>query len=177
MPFMDGFEVFRRLSAKEETREIPVIFISAGAEANERVQGWKIGAVDFVSKPFDKQELIARVAARLELSRLRKRLEELVVERTASLETANRKLREELAERIRAEQAQRESEARFRNMADTATAVIWTSGGRMNGASSVTRVGSPSQGRDGSAPKGPSFATGANSVAGFPSCPRRVLKT
>jgi two-component system cell cycle sensor histidine kinase/response regulator CckA len=128
MPFMDGFEVFRRLKSQEDTRDIPVVFMSATAEAGERLHGWRIGAVDFVSKPFEKQELMARVATRLELSRLQKRLEELVVERTASLETANQKLREELAERIGAEQARRESEARFRNMADTATALIWTSG-------------------------------------------------
>jgi len=55
-------------------------------------------------------------------------LELLVAERTASLETVNQQLRDELAERIRAEQALRESEARFRSMADTAPALIWTSG-------------------------------------------------
>ncbi len=128
MPGMDGFEVCRRLKARPETREIPIIFISATPEIQERLEGWRIGAVDFVSKPFDKQELIGRVGARLELSRLQRRLELLVAERTASLETANRQLREELAQRIRAEQALRESEARFRSMADTASALIWTSG-------------------------------------------------
>ena len=84
--------------------------------------------MDFVSKPFDKQELMARVATRLELSRLQKRLEQMVAERTASLEDANWKLRAELAERIRAEEALRESEARFRSLANTVAAVIWTSG-------------------------------------------------
>ena len=128
MPNMNGFEVFRRLQALPETRDIPIIFLSASAETEERLEGWRIGGVDFVSKPFEKQELIARVGARLELSRLQKRLELLVAERTASLETANQQLRDELAERVRAEQALRESEARFRSMADTAPALIWTSG-------------------------------------------------
>ena len=128
MPGMDGFEVCRRLKARIDTRDVPIIFISASADAEERLQLWKFGGVDFVSKPFDKHELIARVGSRLELSRLQKRLEQLVVERTASLETANRRLREELAERVRAEKALRESEARFRSMADTAPALIWTSG-------------------------------------------------
>src|SRR4051794_26556843 len=126
MPVMDGFEVCRRLKAQPETRDIPIIFITASANTDDRVRSWSFGAVDFVAKPFEKRELIARVTTRLELSRLGKRLEQLVAERTASLETANQQLREELSERIRAEQALRESEARFRNMADTAPAMIWT---------------------------------------------------
>jgi PAS domain S-box-containing protein len=128
MPGMNGFEVCRILKEREETREIPIIFISATADTGERLEGWRLGAVDFVSKPFDKQELMARVATRLELSRLQKRLEQMVAERTASLQEANRKLRAELAERIRAEEALRESEARFRSLANTVAAVIWTSG-------------------------------------------------
>jgi len=128
MPDIDGLEVFRRLKSRPETRDIPVIFISALADIGERLEGWRIGAVDFVSKPFEKAELLARVATRLELCRLQKSLERLVAERTASLEAANEMLRRELAERIRAEQALCESEARFRHMADTASVLIWTSG-------------------------------------------------
>jgi PAS domain S-box-containing protein len=127
MPNMSGFEVFHRLKEQAETRDIPIIFMSASADTAERVEGWRIGGVDFVSKPFEKQELIARVGTRLELSRLQRRLEQLVAERTASLETANQQLREELAERTRVEKALRESEARFRSMADKAPALIWTS--------------------------------------------------
>jgi len=55
MSNMGGFEVFRRLNARPETREIPIIFISASADTEERVEGWRIGGVDFVSKPFEKQ--------------------------------------------------------------------------------------------------------------------------
>jgi PAS domain S-box-containing protein len=128
MPGMNGFEVCRRLKERAETRDIPVIFVSATGDPDERLEGWKIGAVDFVSKPFERQELLARVAARLELSRLRKELEQMIAAGTASLEAANRQLREELAERARAELALRESEARFRSMADTVSAGIWTSG-------------------------------------------------
>jgi PAS domain S-box-containing protein len=132
MPGMGGFEVCRQLKASPATRDIPVIFISATADSEERAEGWKLGALDFVSKPFDRKELIGRVGTRLELDRLRVRLMQLVAEQTASLEMANRQLREELAERIRAEQALRESEARFRSMADTASATIWTSGADAN---------------------------------------------
>jgi PAS domain S-box-containing protein len=125
---MNGFEVCRRLKARRESRDIPLMFISAITETEERVEGLRLGAVDFVSKPFRKEELLARIETHLELSRLRERLEQQVAERTAKLKAANEQLRAELAERIRAEQALRESEARFRNMADTASVCIWTSG-------------------------------------------------
>jgi signal transduction histidine kinase/DNA-binding response OmpR family regulator len=71
MPEMDGFEVFRRLSASERTRDIPVIFLSAADESDQRVAGLDAGAVDFVSKPFEPAELLARVRTHLELSHLR----------------------------------------------------------------------------------------------------------
>jgi PAS domain S-box-containing protein len=128
MPGMDGFEVCRRLKSDPAARQIPLMFISGITEIEERVQGLKLGAVDFVTKPFRKEELVARIASHLELSRLRMHLEQRVAERTADLERANERLQVELAERIRAEQALRESEERFRNMADTAPVAIWTSG-------------------------------------------------
>ena len=128
MPGIGGFEVCRRLKAAKETRNIPVMFISAVNESEERVEGLRIGAVDFVSKPFCKEELLARIETHLELSRLRERLEYRVAERTDQLKAANQQLKSELAGRIRTEMALRESEARFRSMADTAPVVIWTSG-------------------------------------------------
>ena len=51
MPGMDGFEVCRRLKERDETKDIPIIFISAHNEVEERVEGFKLGAVDFISKP------------------------------------------------------------------------------------------------------------------------------
>jgi DNA-binding response OmpR family regulator len=128
MPGMDGFEVCRRLKARSDTRDIPVMFLSGITETKERVEGLKLGAVDFVSKPFQKEELLARISTQLELSRLRGTLEGLIAERTAHLNAANGQLHLELAERRRAEQALRESEERFRSMADHAPVVIWTSG-------------------------------------------------
>jgi PAS domain S-box-containing protein len=128
MPLMDGYEVCRRLKARRQTRDIPVIFLSALNESEERVKGLKLGAVDFVSKPCQKEELKARIATHLELSRLRLRLAETVAARTAKLTGANERLQRELAERARAEQALRESEIRFRTMADHAPVVVWTSG-------------------------------------------------
>jgi PAS domain S-box-containing protein len=85
MPGMDGFEVCRRLKDTPETRDTPVIFISSSNELSEKLEGFRLGAVDFVSKPFQKEELLARVRTHLELGRLRAHLEEQVAERTAQL--------------------------------------------------------------------------------------------
>jgi len=75
MPGRDGFEVLRRLKAREETRDIPVIILSAITETAQRVEGLNLGAVDFVSKPYQADELLARVRIQMELFRLRVRLE------------------------------------------------------------------------------------------------------
>jgi DNA-binding response OmpR family regulator len=80
MPGMDGFEVFRRLKEREESRDIPVIFLSASVELDGRIAGLRMGAVDFVSKPFHREELLARVATHLELFRLRNRLAQQAAE-------------------------------------------------------------------------------------------------
>ncbi|TAK31305.1 MAG: hybrid sensor histidine kinase/response regulator [Chloroflexota bacterium] len=94
MPGLDGFEVCRRLKSCEESRDIPVIFISAVAALEDRVEGFALGAVDFVSKPFQREELLARVRTHLELSRLRTSLEARVHERTMELRKAYDALRE-----------------------------------------------------------------------------------
>jgi len=85
MPGMDGFEVCRQLKANPKTQGIPVIFVSAISETVEKVQGFELGAVDFVTKPFQREELVARVRTHLEFNRLRNHLEEMVVERTLEL--------------------------------------------------------------------------------------------
>ena len=64
MPGIDGFEVCRRLKAEPRTRNIPVVFLSALTEVEDRVEGLKLGAVDFISKPFRKEELLARARAK-----------------------------------------------------------------------------------------------------------------
>lgn len=93
MPVMDGFEVCRRLKADSKTREIPVIFISAADQVEERVAGFALGAVDFISKPFQREELLARVRTHLALRRLQTRLEEQIHQHTAALEKSNRAYR------------------------------------------------------------------------------------
>jgi DNA-binding response OmpR family regulator len=98
MPSLDGFEVCRRLKARAESCDIPVVFISAFGESAERVEGLKLGAVDFITKPFQRQELLARIQPHLELRRLRVRLEQ----QADGLRQANAQLQTELAERKRA---------------------------------------------------------------------------
>ncbi|OYY73743.1 MAG: two-component system response regulator [Gammaproteobacteria bacterium 28-57-27] len=85
MPDMDGFEVCQRLKAHAETSHIPVIFVSALTDTDEKLRGFELGAVDFVTKPYQREELLARVRTHLEVDRLRNHLEDMVEERTKKL--------------------------------------------------------------------------------------------
>ena len=93
MPEMSGFEVCHRLKQDERTREIPIIFVSALQDVDDRVQGFEAGGVDFVSKPFQKAEVLARVKTHLQLRAMQLHLGDLVAERTAELTEANAELR------------------------------------------------------------------------------------
>lgn len=75
MPGMDGFETCRRLKEDEETRDIVIIFLSARDSVTDKVEGLRLGAVDYVSKPFQFEEVVARVNTQLELLRARRELE------------------------------------------------------------------------------------------------------
>ncbi|MBU0935820.1 MAG: response regulator [Spirochaetes bacterium] len=81
MPGMDGFETIRHLKADAQTEPIPVIFISALNQIEDKVQGFTSGAVDYVSKPFQKEEVLARVGTHL---RLRQALRAVEAERQKS---------------------------------------------------------------------------------------------
>lgn len=70
MPDMDGFEVCSRLKQKEETKDIPVIFLSAKDNYEDVVKGFQSGGVDYVTKPFNRYELMARIKTHLELKTL-----------------------------------------------------------------------------------------------------------
>lgn len=100
MPEMDGYEVCRRLKAHPATRDVPVIFVSAVSETEEKVQGFEVGAVDFVTKPYQRDELLARVRTHLELNHLRNHLEDLVAERTTELLESEKKLKTNLLDSI-----------------------------------------------------------------------------
>lgn len=74
MPEMDGFEVCERLKADEILREIPIIFVSALTETHDKVRAFTAGGVDYVTKPFQLEEVRARVRTHLELCRTRREL-------------------------------------------------------------------------------------------------------
>ena len=92
MPKMDGFETCRRLQANLSTKDIPIIFITALTEAEEKVKGLTLGAVDYITKPFEQEEVLARISLHLKLRKLnieldkqKQELEIRVAERTSEL--------------------------------------------------------------------------------------------
>lgn len=92
MPVMDGFEVCRRLKEAPETREIPILFMSALEDVEKKMKGFELGAEDYITKPFEFREVQARVKTHLSLSHMRQELadqnivlDEKVRQKTASL--------------------------------------------------------------------------------------------
>ncbi|MEG5016780.1 MULTISPECIES: response regulator [unclassified Microcoleus] len=76
MPEIDGFETCRRLQANPETKQIPIIFMTALSDTANKVEGFKLGAVDYITKPFQQEEVLARVKLHLKLHVLTEKLEE-----------------------------------------------------------------------------------------------------
>ena len=92
MPEMSGFEVCRQLKQNPATQAIPVVFLSGLTDLDDRVQGFQLGAVDFVAKPFQRDELLARVSTHLQLARLQKDLTSEVAKQTRDLQGAYQEL-------------------------------------------------------------------------------------
>lgn len=88
MPGIDGFEICKRLKSNPVTANIPIIFMTALSDTDSKMKGFSLGAVDYITKPFHTEELLARVNTHLQLSTLTKQLEQRVLERTAALQTA-----------------------------------------------------------------------------------------
>lgn len=111
MPGMDGFETCRSLKKHGSTRDIPVIFMTALAMPEHKLKGFRAGAVDYVTKPLQIEEVMARVETHLKLSTAQRKLEE----QNAQLEQHRRELEQRVAERT-VELAARERE--FRTLAE-----------------------------------------------------------
>ncbi|BAB76579.1 response regulator [Anabaena sp. FACHB-709] len=94
MPIMDGFETCKNLKIQPETHDIPVIFMTAITDTNSKVEALSLGAVDYITKPFHKAEVLARISSHLQLRSLNKNLEKRVTERTAELNQALKDLQD-----------------------------------------------------------------------------------
>ncbi|CAN1210497.1 PleD family two-component system response regulator [Tumidithrix helvetica PCC 7403] len=107
MPKMDGFQVCEQLKADPKTCDIPVIFISARDEVLDKVQAFSVGGVDYVTKPFQLAEVLARVENQLTLRRLQKKLQQ-----------QNDQLRQEIQSRLSAEAALQKANEELQNLAN-----------------------------------------------------------
>jgi diguanylate cyclase (GGDEF)-like protein/PAS domain S-box-containing protein len=94
MPEMDGYEVCRRLKENPATRDVPILFLSSFSETEDKLKGFALGAVDYLTKPYQREELLARVSTHLELFRMRFHLEDVLQERTRELAEALQDLRD-----------------------------------------------------------------------------------
>ena len=74
MPGMDGYETCRRLKVMDKMKPIPIIFLTARAQTEDVVLGFEVGGVDYVTKPFQAAELLARIRTHLELKRAREEI-------------------------------------------------------------------------------------------------------
>ncbi|MCP4541470.1 MAG: response regulator [Chloroflexi bacterium] len=132
LPGIDGFETCRRLKADPKIQDIPVILMTVLTDTEHKLKGFRAGVVDYVTKPFEKEEVLARISTQLRLRELTERLEQKVEERTRELTAVNKQLSTEITERKLAEEGQskalaevlqathalRESEEKFRSLAE-----------------------------------------------------------
>jgi formate hydrogenlyase transcriptional activator len=102
MPGMDGFETCEKLKKNPDTRDIPVVFMTALTETDDKVKGFEAGAVDYVTKPIHQEEVLARVHTQMALRKLQINLEEQVMARTGELQNALQEV-EQLKSRLEAE--------------------------------------------------------------------------
>ncbi|EAZ90842.1 sensor histidine kinase [Crocosphaera chwakensis] len=90
MPEIDGFETCKQLKANPETKDIPIIFMTALSDTIDKVRGLSLGAVDYITKPFETEEVIARINTHLQLRYLSKTVEQKNQQLTEALERLNK---------------------------------------------------------------------------------------
>lgn len=112
MPIMNGYQVCETLKSKTQTRDIPIIFLSASQEAIDKVRAFEIGATDFITKPFATKELLARVEHQLQITKLQKALNQ----QREQLIEQNHQLQQEIQERQRVEDTLHASETHLRGL-------------------------------------------------------------
>ncbi|OQY53017.1 MAG: hypothetical protein DRR08_10755 [Candidatus Parabeggiatoa sp. nov. 2] len=97
MPGIDGFETCRRLKADSQTQNIPVIFMSALTDTDDKVKGFEVGGLDYITKPFQPKEVLARINTHLKLNHLQQQLQV----RNEKLETNNLELKNKISRFMR----------------------------------------------------------------------------
>jgi diguanylate cyclase (GGDEF)-like protein/PAS domain S-box-containing protein len=134
MPDMNGYDVCQALKKDEQSQDIPVIFLSALDDVFDKVKAFEVGGVDYITKPFQVEEVLVRVqrqlalrSAQAEIHQLNLALEGRVQARTAELITINTRLQSEMAERDRAEQQLQASEQRLESILNSLEEVVWSS--------------------------------------------------
>jgi len=133
MPDMDGYEVCQRLKASEVSCHIPIIFLSAIDDTFDKVKAFEIGGADYITKPFQVEEVLIRVkhqlalkVAEAEISQLNQQLEQRIQQRTEQLEIINQKLQMEIAERQLIEESLKVSEERLDSILGAIEDVVWS---------------------------------------------------
>jgi two-component system, sensor histidine kinase and response regulator len=120
LPDISGFEVFQQLKADPVTQSIPIIFMTALVDTVDKVRGLNLGAVDYITKPFQEEELLARVGTHLHLRQLSKALEiknQQLIELTDKLEHKVAERTEELKQALAKEKELNQLKTRFITMA------------------------------------------------------------
>lgn len=124
MPGMDGFEVCRQLKANPKTDSIPVIFLSALKDSDAKLEGLKLGAVDYIAKPYDPDDVLLRVRTHLELRNLQQHLGEMCDLRTLQLKEEMHKHRNTAQELFESRQQLRELTAHLEQVQEQQRARI-----------------------------------------------------
>lgn len=119
LPDIKGYEVCRILKSNENSKDIPIIFLSALTETSEKLHAFEVGAVDYITKPFVHEEVLVRVQTHLAIFQLHSQLED----QTRKLQFANNQLTLEVKQREQKEIALKSSEKRFRDLFNNSTAV------------------------------------------------------
>ena len=132
MPEMDGFEVCNRLKSDRNLKDIPVLFISAVDEIEMKLTAFEHGCADYITKPFQAEEVLARIRTQLAITRYQKELESLNLElearvqkRTSDLQKTNKSLTEEIKARQAAQVDLQKSEEKYRRIVTTANEAIF----------------------------------------------------
>ena len=133
MPELNGYQVCEQLKADPLTQNIPIIFLSSKNNIGEKVKGFNLGAVDYITKPFQIEEVLLRIknqlkfqAAQAQVYQLNTELEKRIQERTAQLEAANQELKHEINERKQVAKMLKDSEEKLESILNSLEEVVWS---------------------------------------------------